>query len=303
MLREAFADGIFDAGLIYIVMELCGPSLVDSLGEPPYDDEFVLGRVFREMLLGIHHVHEVSIVHRDVKPDNFLLGGEHKKTIKLIDFGLSARIPKEGGLKGHYGTAPYMSPEMVSDSSYSEATDIWSLGATVYVCLYGDLPYLPPESFSNEGRVDSNVIRHAIMVGEPKPTFAPSSEGCLAPSLSATAFARALLDRVPESRCTAYQALQLPFVQSEEQRQSARVDDDAVRRSISFTASLMNSRQQINRFRTRVNPADMKEIDDVLHKPETGADLYEAGTEEMVESLVATETVGTVDGVKLSVAS
>merc|ERR1712032_479050 len=247
--------------------------------------------------------HEVSIVHRDVKPENFLLGGEHRSTVKLIDFGLSARKPREGGLTGHYGTAPYMSPEMVSDKPYAEATDIWSLGATVYVCLYGDLPYLPPEHLTKDGRVDSKVIRHAIMVGEPEPAFAPTSEECLVPSLSATSFARALLERVPESRCTAYQALQLSFVQSEKHCQSPREDDDAVRRSISCSATLMNSRMQINKFRTRVNTADMKDLEEALHTPQRTRDLSEeivAGSEEIVRSIVTAEMA--VDGATLPVA-
>eukprot|EP00913_Durusdinium_trenchii_P034564 g32335.t1 len=48
-------------------------------------------------------------------------------------------------LPGRFGTMPYMSPEMAASAGHCFSTDVWSLGATLYVLIFGDLPYRPPK--------------------------------------------------------------------------------------------------------------------------------------------------------------
>ncbi|CAJ1436548.1 unnamed protein product [Effrenium voratum] len=132
-------------GLFYMIMQRCFGSLMDSLCDMPKLAECKLRRMFRQMLSGIGACHDARIVHRDIKLDNFLYGGEDQETIKLSDFGLAAKIPSSGYLKGVSGTAPYMSPEMLAKKSYSTQTDVWSFASTVYVILYGDVPYSPSQ--------------------------------------------------------------------------------------------------------------------------------------------------------------
>ncbi|KAF8250507.1 kinase-like protein [Wilcoxina mikolae CBS 423.85] len=73
----------------------------------------------------------VKILHRDLKPENIFLGQEGD--VKLGDFGLSKMLAPEQHLANTYvGTPYYMSPEIVSDLSYTHKSDIWSLGCIIY---------------------------------------------------------------------------------------------------------------------------------------------------------------------------
>lgn len=194
--------------LFYIVMEKCDGSLTERLEESRLD-EVDVARLFREMLLGIEHVHEVKLVHRDIKPSNYLFSGGSKGnlgTVKLADFGMAATRPRNKPLTGNCGSAPYMSPEMVSGKSYWQKTDVWSFGVTAYVLLYGDFPYMPNE-------MNSKAMKQKIKEGTPEPTFAPDPMSDIPiPSQSATDFLRAVLQRSPERRCTSLEALCLPFL-------------------------------------------------------------------------------------------
>lgn len=195
--------------LFYIVMEKCDGSLTEKLEEARVDEVDIV-RLFWEMLRGIAHVHSVELVHRDIKPSNYLLFGGSKGalgTVKLADFGM-ATGPKNGkpALTGNCGSAPYMSPEMVSGKQYWQKTDVWSFGVTAYVLIYGDFPYMPKE-------MTSKAMKQKIKEGIPEPAFAPDpSSDVPIPSQSATDFLRTILQRSPDKRFTALEALQMPFI-------------------------------------------------------------------------------------------
>ena len=73
-------------------------------------------------------LHENEIVHRDIKPDNFLVdpaGGAI-----LVDFGLSLEIDLYGVINGVCGTVDYLAPEQWRGSSYDSQVDVWQLGCT-----------------------------------------------------------------------------------------------------------------------------------------------------------------------------
>jgi len=133
-----------EAGKYCMVMDRCdGGSLGDrKTAFMSYPDHEV-ARVFREMLFGISHIHSRNIIHRDIKPSNFLYGGPRSQTVKLADFGLATTEENGGLLWGCYGTPPYMSPEMAAKRGHHRSTDIWSLGASCYLLLFGEYPYLP----------------------------------------------------------------------------------------------------------------------------------------------------------------
>jgi serine/threonine protein kinase len=156
------------------------------------------------MVSALHHLHASNVIHRDVKPDNFLVGGVGLSTVKICDFGLAAILPSRGKLCGVVGTTPYMCPEMFLGEWYNEGADIWSLAVTVYVFLFGSFPYVPKDS-TKEGMVK------AIVKGRP-PKFESASQRKILYSPSAMSFVTKLLQRDPAARPSAEEALKFPYI-------------------------------------------------------------------------------------------
>jgi len=103
-----------------------------------------------------------------------------------------------------------MSPEMVGDRGHGLSTDLWSFGATVYVLLYGDFPYVPEKACPK-------AMKRAILKGEPAPCYErhSSGESMKLSSELAEAFVRALLERAVKERPSVEQALELAFLRRE----------------------------------------------------------------------------------------
>merc|ERR1719296_155521 len=109
-------------------MERCELTLWAALDDMPTVSYQALARPFRGMLAGIAAVHSAGVVHRDIKPDNFICTARGR-TVKLCDFGLAGLLCEDVvGLTGIYGTAPFLSPEMLKKLAYGTKTDVWSLG-------------------------------------------------------------------------------------------------------------------------------------------------------------------------------
>eukprot|EP00932_Pfiesteria_piscicida_P021714 SRR837773.8494.p1 GENE.SRR837773.8494~~SRR837773.8494.p1 ORF type:complete len:304 (-),score=45.71 SRR837773.8494:42-953(-) len=178
---------------------------------------------FKQMLSALSFVHSRSVVHRDVKPDNFLCNlddavpcdsPELGFTVKLCDFGLAKSLDNHGpGLKGIAGTAPFMSPEMLKKEYYDSKTDVWSLGVCLFTLLFGVFPY-------GSSARDSQGMREAIRSGKQDVRFRCSSRALS--SQSAIPFIRSLLARTPEFRPAASEALEHPWLSEE------LVDDEYV---------------------------------------------------------------------------
>jgi len=127
----------------YLVMEqLRGRSLeglVSSRGKLFIEDVLAVARFTGEALDAIH---SAGIVHCDVKPGNLFVYKDPKtakKSLKLIDFGISRAIGEHDETVS--GTPVYMSPEQLTASAIEPASDIYSLGVSLYECLTGHVPF------------------------------------------------------------------------------------------------------------------------------------------------------------------
>ena len=102
-------------------------------------------RIIRQSLQALNYLHQLNIVHRDLKTDNMLYC-KNKKFVKLIDFGLAKFCHKTPELDGIKGTPYFMSPEMIKGDKYDKRTDLWSMGVITYLLLTGRMPFLGNEA-------------------------------------------------------------------------------------------------------------------------------------------------------------
>ncbi len=129
-----------DGGRPYIVSEFVdGPSLRSAVERAgPYTDD-ALHRLATGVATAVAAVHEAGVVHRDLKPDNVLLGPDGPR---VIDFGI-ARI-LEGSLTADsavIGTPAYMAPELFSGGTAGPAADVFAWGAVMVFAATGAAPF------------------------------------------------------------------------------------------------------------------------------------------------------------------
>src|ERR1700733_7016881 len=114
------SDAGSDPGRDYIVMEfLDGRDLRQQLAAAGPLDPMRAIAIARQMLYGLHAIHEAGIIHRDIKPANVLLT-TRDDVVKIMDFGISKSIHVAETLTGTgkvIGTPQYMAPEQLADAA------------------------------------------------------------------------------------------------------------------------------------------------------------------------------------------
>uniref|UniRef100_A0A4W6FQD4 non-specific serine/threonine protein kinase n=1 Tax=Lates calcarifer TaxID=8187 RepID=A0A4W6FQD4_LATCA len=136
-------------GQLWLVLELCNGGSVTELikgllmrGQRL--QEPVISYILYSALLGLQHLHNNRIIHRDVKGNNILLTTEGG--VKLVDFGVSAQLTSARLRRNtSVGTPFWMAPEVIAceqqyDYSYDARCDVWSLGITAIELADGDPP-------------------------------------------------------------------------------------------------------------------------------------------------------------------
>lgn len=91
------------------------------------------------MILGLQKLHDLKIVHRDIKCANLFLNKQGE--LKLGDLNVS-KLVKNGMLKTQTGTPYYASPEVWKDKPYDMKSDIWSCGCVLYEMITGSPPFV-----------------------------------------------------------------------------------------------------------------------------------------------------------------
>ncbi|KAL0045777.1 hypothetical protein WJX82_004129 [Trebouxia sp. C0006] len=222
--KQAFED---DADL-HIVMEYCqGGELWHRIGNKFYTERTVAS-FMRAVLRTLSQCHAHRILHRDIKPGNFmLLNDSDRAPLKAIDFGLAvfyepSSLPRTD--LGLEGTPWFMAPEVMSSEVYP-SSDIWAAGVMTYQLLSGQLP------FDDRRKPHSpalSVVWQAIL------TQQPSFTGKAWQDISEPAknFVKRLLTKDPKARPSAKDALQDPWLKgnSTERNQGKPIDATVVQR-------------------------------------------------------------------------
>ncbi|WP_327590212.1 serine/threonine protein kinase [Nonomuraea sp. NBC_00507] len=185
----AVYDVVEEGGRPWIVMELLSHPTVEQVvlgsGALPVREAADVGR---QVLSALKAAHAAGILHRDVKPSNILITDDGRAV--LTDFGIAtvegdASLTRTGMVTG---SPSFLAPERVRAAEAGPASDLWSLGATLYACMVGRSPF---------ERGDPMATLNALLTEEPDYRRIPP---IMHPIL------RGLLRKEPEERVDAEEA-------------------------------------------------------------------------------------------------
>ena len=211
---ETFEDDKY----ILIIMEyINGGNLFSFVKKRRKLSEKISKFLFRQIILGIQHIHSKKIVHRDIKLENILI--DLNNNIKICDFGIGIMLDSDKELiQDQCGTPMYMAPEIILNSKkggyLGYPVDIWSAGIALYIMLSGTLPF----SYRNKEKKEMNnsislsnnnnyELQNSIINKEPKKIKKISEE--------ARSLLQGLLNKDPNKRLTIEQILDHPWLKSE----------------------------------------------------------------------------------------
>jgi serine/threonine protein kinase len=147
-----------------MVMELVEGCSLAEMGHP--FPPAIVRRVAADVLDGLHYMHSLDVLHRDIKPDNILVSRAGE--IKISDLGLAKPIPDgRGQASNGFCTYAYASPEVLQQGTVDPRSDLYSLGAVLYGLFAGYPPCGEETSFD---RLLTRVLEGAI---KPLPDTVP----------------------------------------------------------------------------------------------------------------------------------
>ena len=159
---RVFTAGV-DGELPYIVMEkLEGASLRQMLRAGTRLPVRAAVRAVIDLLLALDHVHELGVVHCDLKPENIFFHRDRDGvTPKLLDFGVVRVLPRGEAAARLGGTLRYASPEQVRGEAVGPRSDVYSMALVLYEMLAGQSPF--------HDATGSNQIARAQLTRTPAP--------------------------------------------------------------------------------------------------------------------------------------
>jgi eukaryotic-like serine/threonine-protein kinase len=158
-------------GFVYMVMDLMeGETLDQHLHDlEGFGDRMSAFEVLRTLdpvARALHTAHGKGIIHRDVKPANiFRVEGEQGGGVRLMDFGLAKmqgaeQLTQVGMIAG---SPSYIAPEVWRAQEFDHRIDVYSLGAVVFRCLAGRVPFSSP----------NNLELFMKVLKDPRPRLSP----------------------------------------------------------------------------------------------------------------------------------
>ncbi len=131
-------------GVYYFAMEYVeGKTCSEMLREAGRLPEPVVIEIALQVAKALDHAYSYGIIHRDVKPANVMITDEDE-IVKLCDFGLAKELDLQSSVTTHgtvAGTPFYISPEQIKGTNIDTRSDIYSMGATMYHLITGELPF------------------------------------------------------------------------------------------------------------------------------------------------------------------
>ncbi|XP_061697309.1 serine/threonine-protein kinase 17B [Syngnathoides biaculeatus] len=194
-----------DHDIVLVLEYAAGGEIFDHCVSDELLPEAQITRLIKQMLEGVHHLHQSNLVHLDLKPQNILLTSlSPPGDIKIVDFGLARRLGAVGELREILGTPEYVAPEILNYEPITTSTDLWSVGVIAYMLVTGESPFAgddKQETYLNVSQVNVDYSREA---------FSRVSE-------LAVDFIRKLLVKAPEDRPSAAECISHPWLWQQQQ--------------------------------------------------------------------------------------
>lgn len=114
-------------------------------GKKDLDPPIIIG-IIEQCLIGLRHLHDRGIMHRDIKPGNIVLKSSYPIAVKLADFGLATATKFSRQMAG---TIVYCAPELMAGGQYDCSVDIWALGLTILE-LFQKFPVAAGNKFNQQ---------------------------------------------------------------------------------------------------------------------------------------------------------
>ena len=198
----------------YEILQWCeGGKLLPRIKHEGSITEGLVAYLVQQMLFAVSHMHNCLVVHRNLDLSQMCLfeqGPLDKCTIKVCDFELATFLEKEGGRLQEsvaaYGNISFMAPEMLKVTSYGANVDVWSVGVATYLLLCGSLPF--------DGDSIERVQKKIVEYTKSRANQENSTLDLHNSTDAASEFVFALLNSDGEARCSAEEALHLPWMKS-----------------------------------------------------------------------------------------
>jgi serine/threonine protein kinase/predicted RNA-binding protein with TRAM domain len=207
-LHDAFED---QHEMVLVLEYLSGGELFDQIADENYKmTEAEVIHYVKQICDGLCHMHEQNIVHLDVKPENIMCTTQKSRDVKLIDFGLAAKLDPEQIVKVSTATAEFASPEVADHEPVGFYTDMWAVGVLSYILLSGLSPFAGGDHDDTLDNVrkcawkfDSESFRNISDVGKD--------------------FISKLLLKSPQKRMTVHEALDHPWLADDHSDLNSRI--------------------------------------------------------------------------------
>ena len=173
-----------DGDAFYIAMEYVEGTPLSQFVPLPWKHALWF---YLQVLEGLEYAHSEGVLHRDVKPDNIMIGP--KGDVKVMDFGIAHVLgtTRQTREKSIVGTIEYIPPEQIEGKEISQRSDIYSLGVMLFEVIAGRLPFTSENEFE--------MLKHHLDTPPPKLTSLVKD----APAFLDKAIARAM-EKNPQDR-------------------------------------------------------------------------------------------------------
>ena len=189
----------------FLVVELIrGTTLRKVLIEHGHLPAEIAAAIGVQIARGLNHAHRQGVVHRDVKPENVLIAGNHGDKgrrkegssdvrVKITDFGIAKLLDAQGVTSTGQvlGSPAHMAPEQIEGGDVNARADVFGLGVLLYECMVGALPF--------DGKNPAQVLRRVLDGSFTPPERARPTVGAAWSRIVERALAHKPEDRYPSA--------------------------------------------------------------------------------------------------------